>query len=785
MKKGFLIITQLLISSIVFGQSTISGIVFDNNDEPLPGATIQIDSTLMGTFSDQSGKFSINNVYDESVKLTVKFIGFEDYHLTVPMTNKNTEVTVNLSRAVVMAEECVVSYTRAAPQDPFTHTNIKKEEVEELNLGRDVPYLLGFSPSVVSTSDAGADIGYTGMRIRGVDQSNINTTINGVALNDAESHGVFWVNLPDFASSLNSVQIQRGVGTSTNGSGAFGATVNMLTDHSLKDSASATLNNSFGSFNTIKNTVMVNSGVIDGHWTFTGRLSSIKSDGYIDRASSDLKSYFLSGGYHSANTSITALVFGGKEVTYQSWFGIDSTTLENDRTFNPGGAIYDDNWNVTSFYDNEVDNYQQDHSQLIINQQLSEHLILSLTGHYTYGRGYFESYVQGADLAAYKIIPVQIGDSTITNSDLIQRKWLDNHYYGGILNLQYRKSKYRIHFGGALNRYDGDHFGQVIWSEFAGNSSIRHEYYDNKGIKDDFSAYAKMSYFLTNNLIAFGDLQIRNVQYTIDGEDEDGMLEIEDSFDFVNPKAGLRYTVNSQNSVYGSYAIANREPKRSDYVDSPDRNPQHETLENIEIGHEYASNYFALNTNFYYMNYTNQLVLTGEVNNVGTPIRENIGKSSRTGLEIAANFNYKNKVQLQPNVTYSVNQNEDYRSEESGVVTDHGNTDIVFSPQWISGVKLHYFPIKQVRISIYNKYVGEQYMSNNNIDQSLLDAYNVTDFQFNLFLNPGIMKRIRLTAMINNIFDAEYVSNGYMWGSTPYYYPQATRNYMLALGLEF
>ncbi len=785
MKKGLFLIFYLAYCSISYGQYSVSGVVLDQQSNPLPGATVLVDSSLLGTFSNQSGEFRLSNLSEGPLNFTVKYIGYEDKHISIRLSSDVQDQQIQLSRATILANEFVVASTRASAQDPMTNSDIEKEEIEEINLGRDIPYLLNFSPSVVSTSDAGADIGYTGMRIRGVDQSNINSTINGVALNDAESHGVFWVNMPDFATSLNSVQIQRGVGTSTNGSGAFGATVNMLTDHAAKDSASAQINNSFGSFNTIRNSVLFNSGLIDDHWNFSARLSSIKSDGYIDRASSDLKSYFVSGGYHSGKTSITALVFGGKEVTYQSWNGIDSATLETERTFNSAGAIYDENWNVTSYYDNEVDNYQQDHSQLIINQQLSDAWLLSFTGHYTYGRGYFETYKQGADMSEYNIAPVQIGDSTIAFTDLIRRKWLDNHFYGGVASLQYRKAKTQLTIGTAINQYVGDHFGRVIWARYAGNTNIRHEYYENQGVKDDFSAYVKMSYFLSKNLIAYGDLQFRSIKYTIEGTSEEGNLDLQDNFEFVNPKAGLRYSLNDRNSFYASYAIANREPKRSDYVDNLGELPKHERLDDIEIGHEFYSGLIAMNTNFYYMNYTNQLVLTGELNDVGTPIRENVGSSYRMGIEWSAQIKYGKHIEVQPNVTYSVNQNVDYKTEQDNEVIQHGSTNIVFSPDWISGIRFHYFPIENVRLSLYNKFVGEQYMNNENSKSSVLDAYNVTDFQFNYEFGIGPFKKIRLTAMVNNILDTEYVSNGYMWGTTPYYYPQATRNYMMALGLTF
>ncbi len=696
-----------------------------------------------------------------------------------------------LSKTVTL-DEVLVSSIRVKNNVPVTFSNVKKQEISKRNLGQDIPILLNFLPGVVTTSDAGAGVGYTGIRVRGSDATRVNVTINGIPYNDAESHGTFWVNLPDFASSTESIQLQRGVGTSTNGSGAFGASLNILTD-AISENAYAEIANSFGSYNTRKHTLKFSSGKLNNAIEFSGRLSAIASDGYIDRASSDLKSYFLQGAYAKNNTLIKALVFGGHEITYQAWFGIDAETLAVNRTFNPAG-IYTDENGVTQFYDNEIDNYKQDHAQLHWNEQWSTNWSTNFALHYTYGRGYFEQYKEDQAFADYGLEPVTLGGETINETDLIRRRWLDNDFYGTTFSATYKKSDFEVVLGGAYNEYHGDHFGEIIWARYASNSQIRDRYYDDSSEKTDFNSYIKSVFSLNNKWTLFADAQFRRVTYKANGEDT-GLVN--DTFNFFNPKAGVTYQLNTNNKLYFSYARANREPNRNDYENG---NPKPEQLNDFELGWRYISPKITLNTNVYYMRYQNQLVLTGELNDVGAPLRENVGDSYRLGLEIDANVRISKKLQWQPNIAISTNKNVDYYFQRDGVLQNLGNTNIAYSPNVVASNIISYLPKQNLQFSVLSKYVSEQYMGNIDAESSKLDAYFITDLNvvYNIPVNSFI-KQITLQALVNNVFNTKYVSNGYFYtyddtwsnpGSVQTiegagYYPQATRNFLLGAVLNF
>ncbi|MEP1016452.1 TonB-dependent receptor, partial [Maribacter dokdonensis] len=481
--------------------------------------------------------------------------------------------------------------------------------------------LMNFLPSVVTTTDAGAGVGYTGLRVRGSDATRVNVTINGIPYNDAESQGTFWVNMPDFASSTESLQLQRGVGTSTNGAGAFGASLNLLTDGFSQD-AYGQISTSIGSYGTLRNNLKFSTGLLNDHVEISGRLSKIKSDGYIDRARSDLESYFLQAAYKDDNTLIKALMFGGHEITYQAWYGIDGQTLRDNRTFNPSG-IYTDLDGNTQFYDNEVDNYKQDHAQLLWNEQISDFWSTNIALHYTRGRGYFEQYREADDFSTYGFEPLIVDGEEVNTTDLIRRRWLDNDFYGTVFSANYKKEKLDLIIGGGLNKYEGDHFGEVIWARYASNSSYRDRYYDDSSSKTDFNLYTKANYQLTDQWSLYGDVQYRTVGYKANGEDT-GLVD--DTFNFFNPKAGVTFDLNANNNFYLSYAVANREPNRNDYENG---NPKPEKLNDFELGWRYVSPSVQVNTNVYYMNYKDQLVVTGELNDVGAPLRENIGDSYR------------------------------------------------------------------------------------------------------------------------------------------------------------
>jgi iron complex outermembrane receptor protein len=699
------------------------------------------------------------------------------YSLFISSFSVISQETIQDTTRVQNLEEVIVSSIRVKQNAPIAFTNVSKDELGKKNLGQDLPILLNSLTSVVTTSDAGAGVGYTGIRIRGINAQSTNITINGIPYNDAESLGTYWVDLPDFASSVENLQVQRGVGTSTNGSSAFGASINILTDLISKTPYFEN-SNSIGSYNTLKNTFKFSTGILNDYFEFSGRLSKIDSDGYIDRSSSDLKSYFLQVNYKKENTLIKALSFGGHEITYQAWNGIDGETLESDRTYNPSGMYIDQSGNI-QFYDNEVDNYKQDHYQLhwsqIINSKLTSNLSFNLTN----GLGYYEQYKENDD------------------QDYITRKWLDNQFIVGNYSLNYQNNKVNMNFGSSYSEYDGDHFGKVIWAQNTAGIQVDDRFYDGNGIKKDFSNYVKTTYQLNSKLSLYGDIQFRNINYKTSGSTSDiANFSVNKKYNFFNPKGGLNYLFNKHNNLYFSFARSNREPTRSDYESNP--NIRSEQLNDFELGWSLTKKKFNVTTNFYMMQYKDQLVLTGSIDDVGTPVRENSGESYRMGLEVETVFNLSDKISILANSAFSDNKNKNFVTSLNGELVNLGKTNISFSPEIVSSVNLLYSPKENMEFSILNKYVGEQYMSNTDSVFSKLDAYSVLDFNFNYnFKNTFFFSEIVLSAIVSNLFGTEYVSNGYYYTyddtwSDPNsvttiegtgYYPQATRNYLL--GLKF
>jgi iron complex outermembrane receptor protein len=688
----------------------------------------------------------------------------------------------------VVLDEVFVSAIRVTKESPVTFSNLTKEDIKPRNLGQDIPVLMNFLPSVVTTTDAGAGVGYTGIRVRGSDATRVNVTINGIPYNDAESQGTFWVNMPDFASSTESLQLQRGVGTSTNGAGAFGASLNVLTD-GFSENAYGQISTSIGSFKTLRNNLKFSTGLLNNQVEISGRLSKINSDGYIDRAESDLDSYFLQGAFRDDNTLIKGLLFGGHEITYQAWNGIDAQTLQDDRTFNPSG-IYTDLDGNTQFYDNEVDNYKQDHAQLLWNEKISNFWSTNIALHYTRGRGFFEQYKEADDFSTYGFEPITFEGEVVNTTDVIRRRWLDNNFYGTVFSATYKKKSINLIMGGGFNKYEGDHFGEVIWARYASNSSYQDRYYDDSSSKTDFNLYTKVNYQLTDQWSLYGDLQYRTVGYKANGGDT-GIVD--DTFNFFNPKAGVTFDLNANNNFYLSYAVANREPNRNDYESG---NPKPEKLNDFELGWRYVSTNVQLNTNMYYMSYKDQLVLTGELNDVGAPLRENIGDSYRLGLEIDANIRINDKFSIRPNVALSTNKNVDFFIDRDDVLQDLGNTNIAFSPSLVAGNILSYTPCEAMNLSLLSKYVGEQYLSNTDTEASRLDSYFTTDFNVTYEIKMSrILKSIVISGLVNNILNEKYVSNGYTYldsWSTPGntfevqgFYPQAGTNFLIGATLSF
>ena len=672
-------------------------------------------------------------------------------------------------------EEVIVSSVRVKENIPIAFNNVSKDEISKRNLGQDIPILLNFLPNVVTTSDAGTGIGYTGIRIRGINSQSTNVTINGIPYNDAESLGTFWVDLPDFSSSVENLQMQRGIGTSVNGSSAFGASINILTDK-ISEEPYFESANSVGSFNTLKNNFSFSTGLLNNTFEFSGRISKIDSDGYIDRASSDLKSHFFQLSYKKNKSLFKFLNFGGHEITYQAWNGIDLQTLENDRTYNPSGLYYDLN-GQEQFHENEVDNYKQDHFQFHWTQSISSNLTSNLGLNLTNGKGYYEQYNENG------------------SEDFITRKWLDNQFYVINYNVNYSKNKNNLIFGSTYSEYDGDHYGETIWSQNSGNIAFTDLFYNGNGLKKDFSNFIKSIYQFTERIGIYADLQLRKIDYTTSGSTsnvED--LIVNKHYSFFNPKAGLNFTLNDKNKIYFSLSRAFREPTRSDFENNI--NIQPEELVDYELGWKFNTKKFYFSSNLYYMNYKNQLVLTGALDDVGSPIRENSGKSFRKGIELESIFKATNNLEISSNISFSRNKNIDYKTNFDGVVTNWGDTDISFSPDLVSSIGVNFRPKEDINISILNKFVGEQFMSNTESVVSKLNSYSTTDLNFIYsFKRSKHFKEIIFTTMINNIFNKEYVSNGYYYTyddtwSEPNmittiegtgYYPQALRNFLLGI----
>jgi len=683
-----------------------------------------------------------------------------------------------------------------------------------MNFGQDLPVLLGNSISAVSTSDAGNGMGYTALRIRGTDMTRINVTINGMPLNDPESHNVYWVDLPDFATSTDNIQIQRGVGTSTNGAAAFGASIN-LQSANLKTEPYAEVNSAFGSFNTLKNSVSFGTGLFDKHFSLDARISKLSSDGYIDRASSDLLSYYISGAYTSGKDLLRFNIFSGKEKTYQAWDGISSAILDTNRTYNDMGAYIDSKGNQR-YYSNETDNYTQTHYQALYSHQFNKNLFLSVSLHHTDGAGYYEEYRESDNLANYGIDPIrtdspyytigtdtiQTPDSTISKSDLIRQKHLANTFTGLTWALNYHTSQIQSSLGGSWNTYTGNHFGRVIWSQFTGNSEINHEWYRSKALKNDFNIFSKTEYAATEKLHTWLDVQYRRIYYSIDGIDNDGRdITQNHTFNFFNPKAGISYNLAENQNIYTSISIANREPNRDNFVDSDPSKPapKPETLYDAEAGYSYSSNQVSMNANAYYMYYNQQLVLTGAINDVGSPVMVNVPVSYRAGIELSAKALLTRNLKWEPSVTLSHNKIKTFTEYIDDwdtwgqIAVNHTNTDLSFSPSVTANSSLSWMAFKGFNINFISKFVGRQYIDNTQSSDRQLDPYFVNNLLINYAINPKFLKEISFSLMMNNLFNEQYESNAWVYRYSSEntfqkldgYFPQAGINFMAGISIKF
>jgi iron complex outermembrane receptor protein len=797
-----------------FAQNSIQGNVKGNDGNSIPGVKVEIQETFFKTYTNSEGEFVFTKLKTGEYTVTFSMLGFKQHKEKVRIDGNNKTLTIVLTEDTRLIEEVTVNAIRADTKTPTTYSEISRAEIEENNFGQDLPYLLNTLPSTVVTSDAGAGVGYTGIRIRGVDPTRTNVTINGIPINDSESHSVYWVNMPDFASSTQNIQVQRGVGTSTNGASAFGASINIKTDD-IKQEAYAVLDNSYGSFNTLKNTIKAGTGLINNKFTLDTRLSQISSDGYIDRATSDLKSFYVSGAWIGEKSLLRATVFSGREKTYQAWYGTpesaingnqDQITAYADRNFIFG----DDRENLLNAgrtynyytYENEVDNYQQDHYQLHFNRWFTDNISLTSALHYTRGQGYFEQYRADESFGDYGFTPLNFTNDTISTTDLIRRRWLDNHFYGGVFSLTYDKGPLNLILGGGANQYIGGHYGEVIWAEFASNSEIRDRYYDNDANKIEAHTYLKGTYKI-KKLTLFGDIQYRHINYSFLGiDDVSGTItpvDQEVTFDFINPKGGFMYDFNARNNAYFSVAVANREPVRRDFREStPANRPQAENLLNFELGYRYKGQKLMVNANGYYMHYKNQLVLTGQINDVGDYTRTNVDESYRLGIEIEAGYRITKKLSATGNIALSQNKiqafNEYVDNYDVGgqTIIAHSNTDLAFSPNIIASAGLRFDPIKNMTVSAIGKHVGDQFLDNTSTETRKLDAYTTLNLQAQYTIKNVLFKEITFGVQVNNLFNELFENNGYTWGYIyggervveNFYYPQAGRNFMVRVLLK-
>ena len=689
--------------------------------------------------------------------------------------------------SILNLEEVTVSAIKAKNDTPVSFVNLSKENIEKTNLAQDIPILLKNTPSVVTHSDAGAGIGYSSIRIRGSDQTRVNVTINGIPYNDSESMQVYWVDLPDFASSIENIQIQRGVGTSTNGPGAFGGSINIQTN-SASENPFFEINNTLGSFGTVKNSVGFSTGFID-NFELSGRVSRIKSDGYIDRSGSNLRSYFLQGVYRDENTLIKVLNFAGHEITDQAWYGVDSSTLETNRKYNMAGEYYDEFGN-TLYYEDQVDNYKQNHLQIHWNQIYQNGWNSNFGIHFTNGKGFFENYNLGYG-----------------SSDYIDRRWLDNDFYGILYSLNKKTKDFNVNIGGSLNKYNGLHYGEYLWYDQI-NSPVnqydfKEKFYDDFGDKGEFNIYAKIDYYITDKLTLYGDLQFRNIKYeagisansTLTGYIEDGFENLDKSFNFFNPKFGLFYNLNDNNNLFFSFARAHREPTRTDYANG---NPNEEKLDDFELGWKLNSNNLALSLNAFYMIYEDQLVLTGQRDINGYEIRRNIGESYRVGIEFDSSIKLNNKLNIETNFSLSENKNKDFYSTFDGNLKNFGNTDLAYSPNLILNNILNFNPNKKVLISLRSKYVSEQFFAQTNSPISKLESFFINDINFVHDIDlPNISDDIKFKVLVNNLFDYKYSAYGGYYSydiqednqvktyEGTYYYPQSGINILVGLDVKF
>ncbi|MBS1918343.1 MAG: TonB-dependent receptor plug domain-containing protein [Bacteroidetes bacterium] len=811
MKKLLSLILYVTISLTAFSQNHIKGKVIDAlSGIPVPNATVEIENAGT-TLTNDAGIFEFKKINAKNDELKITSIGYKQYNAKIIAVEN--ELLITLEPVQLFLQPVEVRAIRAGEKAPFTKTNISKKEIEKANLGQDLPFILNQTPSVVINSDAGNGVGYTGIYIRGTDATRINMTINGIPYNDAEDQSIYFVDLPDLASSVNSIQIQRGVGTSSNGAGAFGATMNFSTNE-FNEKAYAEINNSYGSFNTWKNTIKVGSGLIGDHFTLDARLSRISSNGYIDRATSDLKSFYLSAAYYSKTSSLRFNIISGYEKTYQAWNGIPEAKLEGDKAAldkhyedNVGSLyftqadslnLYNSNNRTYNYftYKNQTDNYWQNHYQLFFNHQFNSRLSLNVAGFLSRGYGYYEEYQHGQSYADYGLSPVVVGTDTISTTDLIRQKWLDNYFYGGIFSLQYKSKGTQLTIGGGWDRYDGKHYGLVNWAQ-NGDIPEGYQYYNVPAHKSDFNVYAKWQQQLDEHFTAFADLQFRTINYHINGFEDNPSIIVNPQYNFLNPKAGVSYNSHDWQG-YFSYSLGNHEPNRGDFEANQSDLPKPEKLNDFELNIEKKNSLYSLSATGYYMLYKNQLVLNGKINDVGEYTRVNIPNSYRLGVELQGSIKLTNWMNIAANIAFSRNKVKNYTE----YIDDYDNggqksysyktTDIAFSPSVVGGASVNFLPFKNYELNLISKYVSKEYLDNGQHEDRKLNGYYVQNLRMSYAIKSKTIKETDFVFQVNNLFNKKYEPNGYTYSyiyggeliTENFLFPMATTNVMLAINIK-
>jgi iron complex outermembrane receptor protein len=784
--------------------SVIKGRVTDQEGNPLPGTSVTITRTFLGAVAGTEGTYSVAGLKDGLYTVRFSFVGFKTVTLEVNLLGEAIADAV-LEPDILMAGEVIINALRAGNRTPVAFSDISDEELLKNNLGRDLPFILSLTPSLVETSESGNGIGYTAMRIRGTEGNRINVTIDGIPLNDPESQQVFWVDLPDLASSVDNIQIQRGAGTSTNGAGAFGASINIQT-RSPDNKPFAETDFSAGSFGTFKTMAAAGTGLLSEKFALQMRYSTLKSDGYIERTGSDHRSAFITGIYSGNKSGLKANIILGEEKTRIGWWGVPQEMLSINRRYNPAGEYTDQNGN-TQYYDNETDNYIQNHFQLIYNLKANNTVSLQTALHYTRGKGYYEEYREDRNYVDYGLLPLNINGTGIYKTDMIRRKWMSNDFYGMVWSVNYNKERISAVLGGGANRYIGDHFGRILWMAWSGNYKKDYQWYLNTGIKGEVNIYGKLTYSLTDRVSLFGDLQYRYIRYRLDGQDDD-LKEIgqEHGYNFFNPKTGIFFNIDQNQDLYYSFSVANREPTRTDFKEAAgddDATPLPERLFDHELGYRFRRDKISADINFYSMLYRNQLVPTGELSDVGYPIMTNVISSYRIGVELSAGFRPLDFLEWRVNTTISRNRirnfieyytdyntsdwSSEYRSREPRDV------DIAYSPRLTGTSDLAVKTAPWLKIHFISKYVGMQYFDNTMSSERRLSPYLVNNLRIDFEPITNKIRAITIQLLINNLFNTEYESNAYggNWyedgneKTWAYYFPQAGINYMLRLSVKF